>query len=337
MKSPLSSLKSVALQVCASRIFLLRNLLKILSNNTSGARRQVIQKFYNEETMENTQNTAKNGTNDNQDYKPSRSLLFLLGLAIIVIGIYLLSTSPSNQANNTGANITISMPKPGSDVGTAFVATGLARVFENQFNWDVLDPNTSKVVATGTAYAYAPDAGKFGYYSISVQMPLTYKKSSLVFEAFDYSAKDGSKTDIASTTLTYHPENKLTNVGVFYPNTVMDPNATDCSQVFEVYRTIGDTPGIARASLIQLIKGPTQEEQQYGFITDIPGGVQINGIKLTSGDLTADFDQTLQQGVGGSCATAAIRAQITKTLTQFPTVKNVTISIGGKTADVLQP
>jgi len=33
----------------------------------------------------------------------------------------------------------------------------------------------------------------------------------------------------------------------------------------------------------------------------------------------------------------AIRAQITETLKQFPTVENVVISIDGRTEDILQP
>jgi len=45
----------------------------------------------------------------------------------------------------------------------------------------------------------------------------------------------------------------------------------------------------------------------------------------------------LQYQVGGSCRVSAIRAQIIETLKQFSTVKNVVISINGRTEDILQP
>ncbi|MFP3868831.1 MAG: GerMN domain-containing protein [Desulfobacteraceae bacterium] len=51
----------------------------------------------------------------------------------------------------------------------------------------------------------------------------------------------------------------------------------------------------------------------------------------------ADFDQTLEYRVAGSCRVQAIRAQIEHTLRQFPTVTEVVISINGKTEEILEP
>jgi spore germination protein GerM len=45
----------------------------------------------------------------------------------------------------------------------------------------------------------------------------------------------------------------------------------------------------------------------------------------------------LEFQVGGSCRVAAIRAQITDTLKQFPPVDEVIISIDDRTEDILQP
>lgn len=50
-----------------------------------------------------------------------------------------------------------------------------------------------------------------------------------------------------------------------------------------------------------------------------------------------DFDERLEFQVGGSCRVAAISAQIRETLKQFPQVKEVIISINGRTEDILQP
>jgi spore germination protein GerM len=41
--------------------------------------------------------------------------------------------------------------------------------------------------------------------------------------------------------------------------------------------------------------------------------------------------------MGGSCRVTAIRAQITQTLEQFSTIKNVIISVNGSVDEALQP
>jgi spore germination protein GerM len=51
----------------------------------------------------------------------------------------------------------------------------------------------------------------------------------------------------------------------------------------------------------------------------------------------ADFNERLEYQVGGSCRVSAIRAQISETLKQFPTIKDVIILINGRKEDVLQP
>jgi spore germination protein GerM len=97
------------------------------------------------------------------------------------------------------------------------------------------------------------------------------------------------------------------------------------------------TEAMARVALEELLKGSTNEEENLGFYTSINEGVKIQKLTIVDGTAKVDFDEQLQNGVGGSCKVTAIRAQIIKTLEQFPTVKNVIISINDKTEDILQP
>jgi len=48
-------------------------------------------------------------------------------------------------------------------------------------------------------------------------------------------------------------------------------------------------------------------------------------------------DKQIEYQMGGSCRVSAIRSQITQNLLQFPTIKNVIISVNGRTEDILQP
>ena len=72
--------------------------------------------------------------------------------------------------------------------------------------------------------------------------------------------------------------------------------------------------------------------------TTIPSGARLKSVAADAeGIVRADFATTLDRGVGGSCRVAAIREQITRTLKQFPEVRDVVISVNGRTEDILQP
>ncbi|MDD4901279.1 MAG: GerMN domain-containing protein [Patescibacteria group bacterium] len=125
-------------------------------------------------------------------------------------------------------------------------------------------------------------------------------------------------------------------VKAFFSNNNLDP-AVSCNKVFPVERQVGKTAAVARAALEELLKGQTDQEKAQGYFTSINPGVKIQKLTIDAGTAKVDFDETMGQGMGGSCRVSAIRAQISQTLKQFPSVKNVIISVDGRTADVLQP
>lgn len=124
---------------------------------------------------------------------------------------------------------------------------------------------------------------------------------------------------------------------IYFNNTIEDPDMLECDKVYSTTRVIPFTITTARASLEELLKGPTSSEETQGFMTNIPSGVKINSISIQNGTCYVDFNQTLQEGVGGSCRVSAIRAQIAETLKQFSSIDNVVISINGETENILQP
>lgn len=125
-------------------------------------------------------------------------------------------------------------------------------------------------------------------------------------------------------------------VKAFFSNNNLDPEIT-CNKVFAVERRVPKTSAVARAALEQLLAGPTAEEKSQGYSTSINSGVKIQKLEIVNGAAKADFDQILEQAVGGSCRVSAIRAQIVQTLKQFSTVKDTVISINGRIEDILQP
>ena len=131
-------------------------------------------------------------------------------------------------------------------------------------------------------------------------------------------------------------ETDTANVKVFFNNSKLDP-AFLCTKVFPTTRAIPWTEGIGRAAIEELFKGPTAEEKAMDYFTNINPNVRINSLTIENGTARVDLSDELDRNVGGSCRVTAIRAQITETLKQFPTVQQVVISINGKTEDILQP
>jgi len=114
--------------------------------------------------------------------------------------------------------------------------------------------------------------------------------------------------------------------------------AENCNIVFPVDRTVEKTTAVARAALEELLGGLTEQEKKSGYSTSINPEVKIQKLSIDEkGVAWVDFSKEIEDQVGGSCRVSVIRSQIIFTLLQFPTVKNVVISVDGRTEDILQP
>ncbi len=108
-------------------------------------------------------------------------------------------------------------------------------------------------------------------------------------------------------------------------------------EIVEVEREVPYTETIGRESIMQLLAGPTAEEEAEGFSTSIPEETELIDLHIEEGVATADFTAELQEGVAGSAWVTTIRGQIEKTLMQFETVDEVVIMVEGESEEVLQP
>lgn len=129
----------------------------------------------------------------------------------------------------------------------------------------------------------------------------------------------------------------LTMKTYFSNSSLLENGQDDCATVFPVERTVQYTTGTARAAIQELLKGPTTAERARGYTTSLNTNVEIKSLTIENGVARIDFNNRLQESVGGSCRVAGIRAQITETLKQFPSVRSVEISVDGRTEDILQP
>ncbi len=131
-------------------------------------------------------------------------------------------------------------------------------------------------------------------------------------------------------------QEKTMTVKIFFGNIKEDPEVLNCEKVYSVERQVFKNKAMIQA-LEELLKGPTVEEQEKGYLTNINPGVNINSLVVENNIAKVNFDEQLGYQVGGSCRVMAIRSQITGTLVQFSEINDVVISIDGRTEDVLQP
>jgi hypothetical protein len=146
--------------------------------------------------------------------------------------------------------------------------------------------------------------------------------------------------------------------------TVLSPNDQNTQEI-KVYWTVSGaeevqpqvrrvirTARIGTAALEELLWGPPTISQ-VGFRTALPTPAEVlaypgrgadwgprvtlRSLNIVNGVATADFSPELRAYGGGSLRVKLIRDQITRTLTQFPTVQQVRIAIAGQTIDGLEP
>ena len=93
----------------------------------------------------------------------------------------------------------------------------------------------------------------------------------------------------------------------------------------------------AQMSFATAIPTPKNVLTYPGREADWGARVTMRSLSIENGIATADFSQELRAYGGGSARVRAIREQITRTLTQFPSVREVRIAIEGQTEGVLEP
>lgn len=129
-------------------------------------------------------------------------------------------------------------------------------------------------------------------------------------------------------------------IKVYFSNIKEDPELKNCAKVYPAKRVIEPTNQILDAALEELSKGVNEEEMKAGFVTNLPEKekeVKVQKIEIKEDKAYVDFNQALQEDVSGACRVAAIKSQIIETLKQFPNIKDVVISIDGKTMGILKP
>jgi hypothetical protein len=242
-----------------------------------------------------------------------------------------------NQPQQNKIGIVVDKPKANEEITSGYTIEGQAAgwYFEAGFPIKLLDAS-GKEIATTQAQAQS-DWMTSDYVPFKATINFSVDKDqngTLVFMKDNPSGlpENDQKYEMPVTLKT-----ETMTIKVFFGNEQKNPGAFDCTLVYPVERKIIKTKATATAAITELLKGPTESEKQQSYFTSINSGVKLQKLVIKDNTAYADFDEQLEYQVGGSCRVASIRSQITQTLKQFPSIKNVVISINGRTEDILQP
>ena len=99
-------------------------------------------------------------------------------------------------------------------------------------------------------------------------------------------------------------------------------------RLVETLRAHSETRQVATAAVTALLGGPDRNQRAADIGTEIPPGTRLNGIAIANGIARIDLSSDYQ---GGSLRSLQLRlAQVVYTLTQFPTVSAVRLSVDGQ-------
>jgi len=236
-------------------------------------------------------------------------------------------------------DIVVTSLKNGEKITSPVSITGKARgtwFFEASFPVKVIDSNGKELGVNPMQAQGDWMTEDFVNFSGTVQFINPTTDSGFVILQNDNPSGLAENAKYFTIPVKFGKTSETMTLKAYFNNNNLDPGIS-CNKVFPVERTVPKTSTVARAAIEELLKGPTEAEKLRGFATSINPGVKIQSLTIENETAKIDFDEQLEFQVGGSCKVAVIRAQIIQTLKQFSTVKDVIISISGRTEDILQP
>lgn len=234
--------------------------------------------------------------------------------------------------------IRLDNPRPNQSISSPLELQGQARgfwFFEASFPARLLDANGTEIAVIPVTALGEWMTTEFVPFRTVLNFPKpTTATGTLILEKDNPSGLPAQADSLIVPVRFSSGQPQSTIVKVYFARS---GQADDCGMVSAVSRDIPATAAIGRAALLELLKGPTSAEIQAGYLTSLNPGVVLKDLRIENGVARADFSEELDRGIGGSCRVTSIRAQITETLKQFNSVRDVVITINGREDDILQP
>lgn len=230
--------------------------------------------------------------------------------------------------------INLESPKENDEIGLPLTLSGTASVFDNIFGYRLVNADGLKLLE-GFIETHPASGSTSGPFSLSLNYPDAKTKTGTL-EVMTFAPVGGEVLDTTSIPIRFAPVDAA-EVKVYFNNTKKDPKSLSCATTYPTVRRVAKTDATPAEAIREMLRGVSGIESDLGFMTAMNPGVELKSLLIENGVARADFNEALIHGVGGACRVSAIRSQIEHTLKQFPSVRSVTISVNGRSQDILQP
>lgn len=110
------------------------------------------------------------------------------------------------------------------------------------------------------------------------------------------------------------------------------------TEMIGVDRVADPLVALATIAVQSILTGPTGSEQKQGLVSSINVNTKLNYVRINNGVAFVDFNSEFDANIAGSTKVLAIFEQINKTLTFFPGINEVRLSVDFETRPaVLEP
>jgi spore germination protein GerM len=141
-------------------------------------------------------------------------------------------------------------------------------------------------------------------------------------------------TESASATSATASIPETMTVTVYFSNSVLDPGASDCAQVYAVHRTVPASSDVLTVTLKELVAGPTAAEAAKGYGSWFsPATAQaLVRAKVTGNTSYVNLTdvRTVIPNASTSCGSTSLLAQLRTTAQQAAMTPRVLYAINGQ-------
>lgn len=225
----------------------------------------------------------------------------------------------------TGQSILVLSPQEQAVVTSPLIVEGFASGAKNALQWKIIDKNQVQA-DEGVELILAQEEGSFGPFRLEIFVPvLGEKEFTLELSVFANNEAIQETSQIPLRLLSTDFSDFFIYVSDSSKNTT-----GSCKSVFPLERRTAQTSALFRASLQELFKGPSQEEQQHGSYTNLPKEAFLNSFVISKGIATVDIFYSKSKESLPSCQKDGLRSQIIDTLFQFEEIDDVVILMNGE-------
>lgn len=214
--------------------------------------------------------------------------------------------------------VKIISPISGVTVTSPLIVEGFAKTNDQKIFWRVKDQNNATQLSG--VNTVVGEEQKYSPFRLEIYLPALEAKN-LTLDIFTKQAS----IEVGLVTL---PLNLLSinksEFQIFLSSDLLNTSRA-CDVVFPVKRTVAETSAVGRASLIELLNGPTESEHYEGYRSSLPYDTIINSFVISNGQAVVTVSKNFDSL--SSCEKQRAAEQIKQTLMQFGIVDDVVIKV----------